>query len=42
MSLVRCTCVGRLEPNDETGRTQFSVEVVDPECDYIIHRLEVS
>jgi hypothetical protein len=41
VALVRCTCVVdlRVRPGEEPVLT---VTVADPECNYIVHRIEAS
>jgi hypothetical protein len=42
MGLVRCTCVTTFRPTDDPKRISLEVIVYDPQCDYVIHRLEAS
>lgn len=37
MALVRCTCVVDWT-RDRSGRPAIEVRVIDPECDYVVHR----
>lgn len=37
MALVRCTCVSRWRLAPSGGVVQ-EVEVLDPDCDYVVHR----
>ncbi|MDN4173530.1 hypothetical protein QWY28_11285 [Nocardioides sp. SOB77] len=38
MALVRCTCLARIAPVTGGGHA-LRVEVADPECGYVLHRL---
>ncbi|MBC9732766.1 hypothetical protein [Nocardioides marmotae] len=39
MALVRCTCLTSLVPEVDGGLT-LRVEVADPDCGYVVHRLQ--
>lgn len=38
MGVMRCTCIGLLEPHVITGRPSWRETLADPECPCVSHR----
>lgn len=38
MGVMRCTCIGLLEPHVITGRPAWRETIADPECPCVSHR----
>jgi len=40
MALVRCTCIAELILTNDPHERRLEVAVPDPDCGYVLHRLE--